>query len=524
MKNKIGIKRLIYVLLLMLMLSLSLTACGDADKDDDDDRKSRKEKRVDDDDEDEDDDEKDDDEDEEESKEPETTPEPTPEPTLEPTPEPTPEPTEEPLVWENAYKNFFKEYGPVIKENVVILAESDFENIDIELGYVYNKKYIGMMLDVNGLYIEMYGDKNGLYAVIETELDDYTIYASNEVEDFNEYEYMFMSRQMLEFLNNIQYVEYIEEVVEYDATYDVVAGKVKDNGEWCEVECYINRETGEITSLDMIFENGDVFNVMFEYMDEADVNEEVRYQIEDYKDAGEEVSYDEFMDLYIEYLDEVSLNQSTGNKVEVENDEENWSQYYTNYFDEPIVFPEDYALEYTISMLNIPILMNVNTVDGITFAHYDFNGSIVDAYYDDETVLVGVHNGLSVDWAYAFLEDGEEPSDVITMIFWEDVEGATDDMDYVGYEGAEVIDGEVYDIVNIKYENDTQGIVYINRATQKIYKMDCSIEEAGIVIYFDKLEEIEIPITQDEAVEMTTDELADYFEKALEECLLSIYE
>lgn len=168
--------------------------------------------------------------------------------------------------------------------------------------------------------------------------------------------------------------------------------------------------------------------------------------------------------------------------------------------------------------------MNVKTVDGITFARYDFNGSIVDAYYDDETVLVGVHKGLSVDWAYAFLEDDEEPSDVITMIFWEDVEGATDDIDYVGYEGAEVIEGEVYDIVNIKYENATQGIVYINRATQKIYKMDCSIEEAGIVIYFDKLEENKIPITQDEAVEMNADELADYFETALEECLLSVYE
>ena len=174
--------------------------------------------------------------------------------------------------------------------------------------------------------------------------------------------------------------------------------------------------------------------------------------------------------------------------------------------------------------MNIPILMDVNTVDGITFARYDFNGSIVDTYYDDETVLVGVHKGLSVDWAYTFLEDDEEPADVITMIFWDDVNGTTDDMNYVDYKGSEVIDGEVYDIIDVEYENDTQGIVYINRSTQKIYKLDCSIEEAGIVIYFDKLEENKIPITQDEAEEMTTDDLADYFEKALEECLLSVYE
>ena len=81
-----------------------------------------------------------------------------------------------------------------------------------------------------------------------------------------------------------------------------------------------------------------------------------------------------------------------------------------------------------------------------------------------------------------------------------------------------------YDIIGIKYDNDTQGIVYINRETQRIYKLDCSIEEAGVVLYLDKLEEIKIPITQDEAEEMTTDDLADYFEKALEECLLSVYE
>ncbi len=513
MKNKGLLKKWMQLMLMLMMLVLTISGCGSSgEQDDDKEDKVRNEQAK---------DGEDDEEDREKDKtydEPEITPEPSPEPT----PEATPEPTPEPVKWEEAYEDFFKEYGPLLKENTLIRGEAVLDGIEITMQYAYNKNIKGMVLFVNDKLCEMYSTYDTIYCECEVNDELIKVYAPIEQHNMDVIDNLFWTEIMLKEINNITYDKYLKDVEEDGSIYDVVVGVAKnyENDTTYYLECYINREQQDLSKIIMRFINGDEVCWKISEYDETEINNSVDNVKSMFGENGQEVSISELGNFYADFLDYASYNITIGDNAVKETD---WDTYYEGYFDNVITFPDAYTIHYGKEMEGISIGYSVTYVDGETKVQYNIEDNVVDVYYSDEIILVGSPNMNSVDWAYAYLDSREQLKDAMSMIYWEDMGTQTEKATYIEYVGMEQINDSIYDIVEVTFENEQNGQVYINRESQSIYKL-CYVTDGGNVEYFFEVNDgIQVPYEATEATEMSLDDIVVYFEEVFEKALETLY-
>lgn len=510
--RKNGLKKLIYLLLLTILLAIGITACGEKDDDDDKERKVRKEQPVDDV-----DDETDEEEESTGKEEPETTPV--------PTPEPAPEPTPEPVNWEEEYEDFFEEYGPVLKENVSVNAEMNFNGIEYDIKYAYNKIVKGMALFVGDELCELYMTKDILYLCCDLNDEWINVYANIDAEGVEEFEDLFVAELFLEQLNHITYTGYVEVVSEDGILYDVVEGIAENTIMETDfnVVCYINRDKQEISKIN-IEQDGDVLCCNLYYLTDSDIISTYEYINTSLMEYSKEEDSSKLIETYIEFLENASIITKAEDENGPEQDgEHNWETHYVDYFDKTDNFPDSYAIKGNINMETFSFDFGVTVMNGETWIRYGLGESIIDAYFDEYLLVVGSPNMDSVGWAYAFLDSEEQMQDLFNIDFWNQVNDLVEDITYVDYIGMEEIDETVYDVVEVMFENTTYGSAYINRERQNIYKITFDSEETHFEYFFDDYDEIGVPYEALDGEEMSVDEIMEFFSEALGKAMEELY-
>lgn len=510
--RKNGCKKLIYLLLLTVLLAIGLTACGEKDSDDDKERKIRKEKTV--------EDEADEIDEEEEStgkEEPENTPVPTPKPTLEPTPVP--------VNWEEEYEDFFEDYGPVIKENVSVNAETNFNGIEFNIRYAYNQMVKGMALFIGDEYCELYMTKDALYlnSYLKNEWNE--VYAPIEEEEAEDFKDFFLAEMFLDQLNHITYTGYVEAKTEDGILYDVVEC-IAENRIFetdFNVVCYIDRDKQEISKID-IEQDGDILSCKLYYLTDTDIITTYEHINNTLLENCEEVDSDKLIETYIEFLENASIITKAEDENGPEQDgEHNWETHYVDYFDKADNFPDSYAIKGNINMETFSFDFGVTVIDGETWIRYGFGESAIDAYFDKYLLVVGSPNVESVGWAYAYLDSEEQMQDLFNIDFWNQVNDLVEDVAYVDYIGTEEINGNVYDVIKVMFGNTIDGSVYVNRERQSIYKVGFVSEETYFEYFFEDFGEINVPYEALDGVEMSADEIMVFFSEALGKAMEEMY-
>ena len=94
-----------------------------------------------------------------------------------------------------------------------------------------------------------------------------------------------------------------------------------------------------------------------------------------------------------------------------------------------------------------------------------------------------------------------------------------EDVAYVDYIGTEEINGNVYDVIKVMFGNTIDGSVYVNRERQSIYKVGFVSEETYFEYFFEDFGEINVPYEALDGVEMSVDEIMEFFSEALGKAL-----
>lgn len=303
MKNAIGYRKIIYILLTALVLALSLTACGEDSSDDDKKDKGKKKQTI-------------AESKEEDNKEADEETEPvlgwipkeTTESVWDSIEEPAPKPTASPVVKVDKYQDYFKKYGSIIKENVEIKVAGEYKGIGFTMKYAYNDNYLFMEIESEaGDYsLQMIGTIDKLCVGLEMdELD--RKYANIDIDSIEELDGIFLVEEFLALAEGITNEHYKESKISNDEVcYDIISASVKDyrTGSWHDVKSYIYSDTQKPSKIIIYFENDEKISVSFNYMSEEALNGEIEEKIARYTNSDKKlVSLDKIQEMYDTYFE-----------------------------------------------------------------------------------------------------------------------------------------------------------------------------------------------------------------------------
>lgn len=512
--NKRCFKKLFYIILMTMFLALSLTACGEKNKTDES-RKQRKEKLDKDESEvsDETDEATDTDCDEVESdisdlnvSEPDTA-------------EPESDEEQDNKKWKYKYKNFFDEYGPVIRDNMKAYGEAVLNGVELTMDYSYTDDAKCMVITNGGKSCELYGVSNELYFQYGLGYEWVMMYSVVDFDESFDIGQLFLPEKMLKQTNYITYSRYLKEVEEDGIIYDVIKGLAtdKDSQYSYYVECYVDREKQEISKMDVLFDeaNGtDALHWEFQYPEEDMIYETIRYICSTISKSGEQVSLNKLRNTYADFMDAVTGGGKTNTSGSGK--DKDWADYYESYYETQYTIPDSYGFKFTIDAYGTDIIFDSVVTEEEVYVRCNVLNAIVDAYLSEERILVGAAS----KWAYTYPDNMDYVEDILQMDTWKKFGEPLSELTYVAYCGTEEINKKVYDVIEVKLADSTSAKAYINRKNQKVYKVKVtasSTQVGDMEWLFEDYGKIKIPKEAKKAKEMSVDDLNEFYVKILED-------
>lgn len=184
-----------------------------------------------------------------------------------------------------------------------------------------------------------------------------------------------------------------------------------------------------------------------------------------------------------------------------------WSTAYEGYFEREGIMGENVSMSMDVSQDGLTFAFEMATVNEITYMNFDFGVVALEMYADEEKMYLYTEMEGETNWNYALLTSEEDVDGMLEI-----GESTTVDADSfsecVYYE--EVIeDGVVYDVLYATSTEDgevTNAYCYVNRETQKLYKMSVVTEMGPMDMFIQEIDTLEIPAEALSGTEITMED------------------
>ncbi len=206
-------------------------------------------------------------------------------------------------------------------------------------------------------------------------------------------------------------------------------------------------------------------------------------------------------------------NQKENQTENVVDEKKDWSKAYDEYLQNV----EDHITnENTLTIMDgsssgIEMKIEIATLSDVSYMAMDIGVCSLDMYGYSDKVYICTNYGETDVWQVAPVSSKEEAialteGSVSTAIIDNNA------CEFKGYKEETTIDGVVYDVLEASYDNEgnlMDVLVYVERDTQKLRKLEGSDEEMGeLCVEIKDITEIPLPDEAANAVECTTEDLA----------------